>query len=42
MDRGLAATCDLRVSIPGTGVVDSLNVASATSVLLSQWASRAR
>lgn len=38
MDRGLAATCDLRVSIPGTGAVESLNVASATAVLLAMWA----
>jgi TrmH RNA methyltransferase len=37
MDRGLAATCDLRVSIPGTGAVESLNVASATAVLLAAW-----
>ncbi len=38
MDRGLAADCDLRVSIPGTGAVESLNVASATAVLLAAWA----
>ncbi len=38
MDRGLAASCDLRVSIPGTGAVESLNVASATAVLLAAWA----
>lgn len=38
MDRGLAAACDLRVSIPGTGAVESLNVASATAVLLAAWA----
>lgn len=42
MSPDLAKACDLRLSIPGTGVVDSLNVASATAVLLSQWASRAR
>ncbi|MBS0217636.1 MAG: rRNA methyltransferase [Proteobacteria bacterium] len=42
MDRGLAATCDLRVSIPGTGAVESLNVASATAVLLAAWASKSR
>jgi len=42
MDRGFAQSCDLRLSIPGTGAVESLNVASATAVLLSQWASRAR
>jgi len=37
MDRTLAAGCDLRVSIPGTGAVESLNVASATAVLLAAW-----
>ncbi len=41
MDRGLAAACDLRVSIPGTGAVESLNVASATAVLLATWARNA-
>ncbi|WP_345779861.1 TrmH family RNA methyltransferase [Luteimonas galliterrae] len=38
MDRELAAACDLRLSIPGSGAVESLNVASATAVLLAQWA----
>lgn len=38
MDRGLASACDLRLSIPGSGAVESLNVASATAVLLAQWA----
>ncbi len=37
MDRGLAADCDLRLSIPGSGAVESLNVSAATSVLLAQW-----
>ena len=37
MDRGLASRCDLRLSIPGSGAVESLNVASATAVLLAQW-----
>ncbi|MFL9584440.1 TrmH family RNA methyltransferase [Stenotrophomonas sp. AB1(2024)] len=37
MDRALAQTCDLQVSIPGSGAVESLNVASATAVLLSYW-----
>jgi TrmH RNA methyltransferase len=37
MDRDLAATCDLQLSIPGTGAVESLNVAAATAVLLSAW-----
>jgi TrmH RNA methyltransferase len=40
MDPRLAAAADLRVSIPGSGAVESLNVASATAVLLSQWTSR--
>ena len=42
MDRGFAARCDLQLSIPGSGAVESLNVASATAVLLAQWASRVR
>ncbi|MBS0458859.1 MAG: RNA methyltransferase, partial [Proteobacteria bacterium] len=42
MSPELAAACDLRVSIPGSGAVESLNVASATAVLLAQWASRNR
>ena len=37
MDEGLAAACDLRLSIPGTGAVESLNVAAATAVFLAQW-----
>lgn len=37
MDRELAQACDLRLSIPGTGAVESLNVASAAAVLLAQW-----
>ena len=37
MDRDLAAACDLRLSIPGTGAVESLNVAAATAVLLAAW-----
>lgn len=40
MDAALAAACDLRLSIPGTGAVESLNVAAATAVLLAQWAKR--
>ena len=38
MDAGLAAACDLRLSIPGTDAVESLNVAAATAVLLAAWA----
>ena len=40
MDRALAADCDLRVSIPGSGAVESLNVAAATAVLLAAWRNR--
>jgi len=40
MDRELAAACDLRVSIPGSGAVESLNVAAATAVLLAAWRAR--
>ena len=40
MDRSLADDCDLRVSIPGSGAVESLNVAAATAVLLAAWRSR--
>jgi TrmH RNA methyltransferase len=38
MGDALAASCDLRLSIPGTGAVESLNVAAATAVFLAQWA----
>lgn len=37
MAPGLAQDCDLQLSIPGTGAVESLNVAAATAVLLAQW-----
>lgn len=37
MDADLAAQCDLRLSIPGTGAVESLNVAAATAVFLAEW-----
>ena len=40
MDAELAKACDLRLSIPGTGAVESLNVAAATAVLLAAWARR--
>ena len=38
MSAELAAACDLKLSIPGSGAVESLNVASATAVLLASWA----
>lgn len=37
MDPVLARACDLRISIPGTGNVESLNVSAATAVLLAHW-----
>lgn len=37
MDRDLARSCHRRVSIPGSGAVESLNVAAATAVLLAHW-----
>ena len=37
MDAALVAACDRRLSIPGSGAVESLNVAAATAVLLAQW-----
>ena len=37
MDRNLAQACDLRVSIPGSGAVESLNVAAASAVLMASW-----
>src|SRR3546814_17116341 len=42
MDAALADACDLRLSIPGSGAVESLNVAAATPVLLAQWAAARR
>ena len=41
MDPQLAAACDLRLSIPGSGAVESLNVAAATAVLISSIDPRA-
>ena len=37
VDDALAEACDLKLSIPGSGAVDSLNVAAATAVFLAQW-----
>jgi RNA methyltransferase, TrmH family len=37
MDAELARACDLQVSIPGSGAVESLNVAAATAVLLAEY-----
>ena len=38
MDAQLARACQRRVSIAGTGAVESLNVAAATAVFLAHWA----
>jgi TrmH RNA methyltransferase len=38
MNAELAKACDMRLSIPGSGAVESLNVAAATAVLLAAWA----
>lgn len=40
MDPELAGHCDLRLSIPGSGAVESLNVAAAAAVLLAGWRAR--
>ena len=40
VDPALAAGCDMRLSIPGSGSVESLNVAAATAVFLSEWRRR--
>ncbi len=37
MSNELAAACDLKLSIPGSGLVESLNVSAATAVLLARW-----
>lgn len=37
VDAALTHASALKLLIPGTGAVESLNVASATSVLLSEW-----
>jgi len=42
MDRAFAQACDLRLSIPGTGAVESLNVAAATAVMLAEWRRQVR
>lgn len=37
MDAPLVASCELQLSIPGSGAVESLNVAAAAAVLLAEW-----
>lgn len=40
MSTALVDACDHKLSIPGSGAVDSLNVAAATAVLLAAWYGR--
>lgn len=40
MDRAFAQACEQRLSIPGTGAVESLNVAAAAAVMLAAWRAR--
>lgn len=40
MQAGLVDRCDLRLTIPGSGRVESLNIASAVAVILGTWALR--
>lgn len=37
VDPVLAQACQLRLSIPGSGAVESLNVAAAAAVLMAEW-----
>jgi TrmH RNA methyltransferase len=37
VDPALAQACELKLTIPGSGAVESLNVAAAAAVLLSEW-----
>ncbi|KAA2285292.1 rRNA methyltransferase [Arenimonas fontis] len=37
MDPALAGVAGMRLGIPGTGAVESLNVAAATAVFLGEW-----
>lgn len=37
MSPALAGHCDVTLSIPGSGAVESLNVSAATAVLLAAW-----
>lgn len=38
VSRELLAACALKLHIPGTGAVESLNVAAAAAVLMGEWA----
>jgi TrmH RNA methyltransferase len=37
VDADLAQRAAVRIAIPGTGQVESLNVAAAAAVLLAEW-----
>lgn len=37
MSRALIDVCELKLGIPGTGAVESLNIASAAAVFLAEW-----
>ena len=37
VDPALAQACEVKLVIPGSGAVESLNVAAAAAVLLSEW-----
>lgn len=39
MSSELSSACDLKLLIPGSGAVESLNVSAACAVLLAQWVS---
>lgn len=40
VSRALVDACELRLGIPGTGAVESLNIASAAAVLVAEWRRR--
>ncbi|MCK7593620.1 TrmH family RNA methyltransferase [Pseudomarimonas salicorniae] len=40
MSRALVEACELRLGIPGSGAVESLNIASAAAVFLGEWRRR--
>ena len=42
MSHALVARCDLRVGIPGSGAVESLNVSAAFAVFAALWAAQSR
>lgn len=40
MSHALVDACELRLGIPGTGAVESLNIASAAAVCMAEWRRR--